>query len=359
MAGRSNPPLFDLIRQEKPRVRSAPPQPAGGNPRMDSGGTAVAEPPTIAEPKPPRQEPLPDARPDARSDASPDAEQEARPETRSEPERESGHESQSAPREPDAPERSSASAPADVNARAVERAPSVPLRERVAALRGKLAALPKLLPQIPDFQIPSRISDLKQSVTMPVSRLWIGGILAAAALIAVVWISVTWAFQAGKTSQDLSPYLADSGPILTDPLAEPGAGESLSRTPPKAELLPKSTPQTPVPKPQIPEDTREIGLNYLQLTSFVERKEAFAAAAFLTEAGVPTIPVGMDTGRVDGNNREKYLLIALEGIPGDRFKALADRRAQIRRRVQELGRIWTKEHGGTHSFHDPQWAKHR
>jgi len=340
MAGRSNPPLFELIRQEKPRVRSAPPQPSGGNPHMREGGTAVAEPPPIAEPKP---------RPEQRE---PDRE----PETHT-PQRETPPESA-----PSAPSREPAPEPAEVTARAVEQAaprePSIPLRERIR--------LPKLkLPEIPDIQIPSRISDLKQSITMPVSRLWIGGILGVAAVIAVIWISVTWAFQAGKESQDLSPYLDDAGPIVTDPLvdplAEPGAMSGhASRTPPNVASQGATPP--PVispPKPQIPDDTRVAGHNYLQLTSYVERQEALAAAAFLTEAGVPTIPVGMDTGQVNGNNREKYLLIALEGIPGDQFKALADRRAQIRRRVQELGRIWTKEHGGTHSFHDPQWAKHK
>ncbi|MCH7961141.1 MAG: hypothetical protein IIC49_02275, partial [Planctomycetes bacterium] len=119
--------------------------------------------------------------------------------------------------------------------------------------------------------------------------------------------------------------------------------------------------QSPSAEPDLaglPADTRVAGDNYAVLASNVGREEAIRAALFLTERGVPTVPVGMESDTVGGNNQERMFLISLFGVPGERFSAMRDERKALEERVRALGRIWSREYRGTVDFRAPQWTKY-
>ena len=66
----------------------------------------------------------------------------------------------------------------------------------------------------------------------------------------------------------------------------------------------------------------------------------------------------MDSGTLQGNNTEKFLLISLFDVRVGRYSAMHAQRVAHVERVVALGRIWAKDHGGTVNFHDPYWKKY-
>jgi len=117
-----------------------------------------------------------------------------------------------------------------------------------------------------------------------------------------------------------------------------------------------------IPGGRADQDPRTPGFNYLLIASEVselDEAETARLVDFLGSAGIPIVGVPIDRPGARANNGPVYRLYVLDGVASERFSASAAARASLERRVQELGREWQRERGGTTNFDSPVWEKHR
>ena len=214
-------------------------------------------------------------------------------------------------------------------------------------------------------RLAERFSAFKRALSTPASRRSMSVAIAAVALVAVVWIAIGLMSGRGGSERGLDSFVAGGGAAdigIIDPLREVAStGNGVSAPTRSYTDLKGVAAQSPSAEPDLaglPADTRVAGDNYAVLASNVGREEAIRAALFLTERGVPTVPVGMESDTVGGNNQERMFLISLFGVPGERFSAMRDERKALEERVRALGRIWSREYRGTVDFRAPQWTKY-
>lgn len=193
------------------------------------------------------------------------------------------------------------------------------------------------------------------------------GIAAAIALLFGVWY-VAFGMGRDTARRELAPHLD-----------QPGAGETAAGVPSGGSPSPfgpssasGAVPQTPAATPQgtpppiVPQDEplvavgvdpRQPGVNYLHIVTLTW-KDAEQAAAYLTKNGVNA--GAAPAKRVDPQQaRDKnlpHLVFALEGVPSDRFKESAARRADLVEKVRQIGKRWQREEHGASDFGEPGWV---
>ena len=234
----------------------------------------------------------------------------------------------------------------------------------------------------------------------PVAYLYLGlaGVLF---LLLVVWVT---GYGLGRHDEKsaYSARLSSSGaeaPSVTDPLNEPRSGSPLpsadagrvTEPDPRPVTGTRPSPTTPEPRPSGPSagpgagsgsgatpatvpmsptavitaagpvagDPREDGLNYLVIASNVVQDEAVRLPAFLAEFGIPaaSVPV-LDRRGQAANDPPRYTVVVLAGVPGNQFSARAEERERLVQRIAQLGRVWSRERGGTVDFRDPLWQRY-
>ena len=192
----------------------------------------------------------------------------------------------------------------------------------------------------------TRIGDLKESIFSGTNRVYLASGIAIIALVAGGTVLNAVLSNSGPPTTPADQETLISGPgSIDDPLREVAAtggegapqGESGEEN---ANLIEMGAPPTPPQTQPTFVDSRVPGENYLLLAGNLSRAEASDAAQFLTENGVPAIPIGIESGTVEGNNHERFLLYSLFGVPGQQFSAMLQQRTDHQERIRTLGGIW-------------------
>ncbi len=113
--------------------------------------------------------------------------------------------------------------------------------------------------------------------------------------------------------------------------------------------------------PVLGEDPRERGHNYLVVATLF-RQDATAAAQFLTDSGVPCVvvaPEGKSPDSLLQDRRSNWLVVARQGFSTEEYKLPSSqtRRADLERRVKQIGRRWKQDKKGSTDFADSFWDK--
>ncbi len=182
----------------------------------------------------------------------------------------------------------------------------------------------------------------------------------------IVLLSITWVVGyargneegKGKAAEEAEPKTLEYQPSQTPEVLDDPARVIEPRVTP--EPGPRVSPPTPVLAWDGRTDPREAGVNYFAIVR-MRWNDAEAAAAFLSEHGVPSaaVPVSssVDLARVRANNGLCFV-IALEGFPSESFRASKSERDALVVRIKDAGRVW-KEQGGTDDFSDGGlWARY-
>lgn len=224
--------------------------------------------------------------------------------------------------------------------------------------------------------------DLNRTVVLPVKTLLFaaGGVMA---LVVVVW-AVAWQLAAQKERQqwapDPDPTQVTPSAVLPahDPLAaaeRPAAATPLGPSQPaNAQPAGAAGGRTPAASAdagaQPPKqasggsaviDPRGTGLNYLLVEGVVHYADAEAIVAFLEANGLPAvaIPKGKaDIAAAKAAGQKNWEVVLLEGIPGNQYSAMAARRAELIKRVQELGERLGREGLSNYRLASPIWKKY-
>lgn len=108
-----------------------------------------------------------------------------------------------------------------------------------------------------------------------------------------------------------------------------------------------------------PDDPRTPGMNYLMLAT-LPTVQASEAISFMRANGVTIIGVPqLDSGRGSANNPSRYTLYSLGlAIPGNRWSAMSNQRAEHQQMIAELGKRWQREQQGGSDFSQPLWEKY-
>lgn len=107
------------------------------------------------------------------------------------------------------------------------------------------------------------------------------------------------------------------------------------------------------------DDPRTPGMNYLMLAT-LPTEQAADAISFLRANGVTAIGVPqLDSGRGSANNPSRYALYSLGlAIPGNRWSAMSNQRAEHQQLLANLGKRWQRERQGGSDFSQPLWEKY-
>lgn len=314
MAGKSAPPLFDLIRHDKAAAPQTPHAPSGrpngvGAPPRSNGAPPPAAPPA----------PAPEATPAPEADEPPEP--------------------------------------------AV--AQTIPWRPEAAPApepKPQWAPKPRPEPEADDDDpspLPSgpRI-DPKKTFSIPVSVLYVVVPLTLAALL-VVW---SIGYSRGERSRDdqLSPYLEPGGAVVDPLLAgqeEPAGGSGSSvpvvQRPPARDSAPAPAPQRRTAGSPVTQDSRVADNNYL-LIARLDGERAIKAAMALTERGAPAIAVDPSGGR----SKNGWRLYSLLGIPSEKFKEQWQARADHKSRIESLCGKLGADAGGPIDASTAYWEKY-
>jgi len=108
-----------------------------------------------------------------------------------------------------------------------------------------------------------------------------------------------------------------------------------------------------------PDDPRTPGMNYLMLAT-LPTGHAADAISFMRANGVTIIGVPqLDSGGGSANNPSRYTLYSLGlAIPGNRWSAMSNQRAEHQQMIAELGKRWQREQQGGSDFSQPLWEKY-
>lgn len=173
-------------------------------------------------------------------------------------------------------------------------------------------------------------------------------VLFAIAGLAIIAPFVWWiAYKRGESASDqrLSAMMPKDGtvPQLTDPLAQPpagqGAGQSIQQ--------PKPTAVEPKPKPPVQEvigvDELKPGFNYLVVGNFKRTKDADETVEYLTANGIPAVSISSTEmhGSAGANDRTVIVLKGFAGGPA--YKASDKERSDLKSLIQKLGARWKAE----------------
>ncbi|MEM9065287.1 MAG: hypothetical protein AAGB51_07335 [Planctomycetota bacterium] len=148
------------------------------------------------------------------------------------------------------------------------------------------------------------------------------------------------------------PQAATSG----ETRSRPDRQNSVVSTPPSQGLVLISTGRST-------SDPRQPEFNYLELigsayavpTEEAEQLIGYLAQNGLEAVGLPT--VDQATGTV--NNPPRYRISLLSGaVPVGQYGASASERQALEQRVAELGRVWSRQLGGSSNLSQPLWRKY-
>ncbi len=219
--------------------------------------------------------------------------------------------------------------------------------------------------------------DLNRTVVLPVKTLLFaaGGVMA---LIVVVW-AVAWQLAAQSERKQWAPdpdptQVAPNTVLPTqDPLAaaertaatphqsqpsstQPGTTRAAQQPPAASSTQPpKQAPAAPVTDP------RGTGLNYLLVEGVVNYADAEAIVAFLEANGLPAVAIPKGKAEIaaaKAAGQKHWEVVLLEGIPGNQYSAKAARRAELIKRVQELGERLGREGLSNYRLASPIWKKY-
>jgi len=189
--------------------------------------------------------------------------------------------------------------------------------------------------------------------------------------VLIIVFATIWgiAFQMGQTKRDrelgdLGGWKQPDGANAPGGSGTPGAASGPD-TKPAPPVGPKpegsgNTPKKPdAPKPESPAgtDPRVPGFNYLYMGTLT-LKDASSGVEFLKRNSLQAFYV-VDRSRGGGNN-PPCRIYASQGYPGGpRFKETEKERADLVRRVEELGKKWQREEKGASDFRQPYWTLHK
>ncbi len=201
---------------------------------------------------------------------------------------------------------------------------------------------------------------------------FVGVWLALGIALTVMLVTAVIAYKAGAEDEK-NRLLA----TRTDPppsIDEPGNGtrvipSEVGARPPVvpeqgASSEPRSKPSATAPSalPVFGDDPRQKGSNYL-IVAKLFLKDATAAAQYLTENGIPSVvvpPEGVDSLKLQEDRRGNWLVIVRAGYSSEEYSkpAAEAQRAEVMKRVKQLGRRWKEDRKGASSFADSFWDKY-
>lgn len=198
--------------------------------------------------------------------------------------------------------------------------------------------------------------DLQRTVSVSMQTIWLAvgaAILAAFAIWVIAWL-------AGKHrgEQDSLRDFKGASPGITEPLRNP-TDIPLNKglvTPGTSPQLPKTSTEPPIGSET--GDPRVAGLNYLVITSRLDREAASRIVNFLSENALPAIAVAVVKGTPGANNPPTYTVYALQGITRDQYRSRAPQRTELEDKVTRLGKTWQKDHKGQTNFSQFNWEKY-
>ncbi len=226
---------------------------------------------------------------------------------------------------------------------------------------------------VPEMNGPIGLRDSRGPSTLSLtgSSLWIAlGI--AASLVVLTWVV---AYQSGAKHEQarlLGPKQApppdgavdgktglqptDRTPKTPTPRTSPIDGAGTAAKPKTPAAPPAQQEQTSA---VFGDDPREVGVNYLVIERLL-LKDAQAAAAFLSQNGVPAVvvaPEGEEAASLLAKPRSLWCVIARQGLTSDEYKRGAERQGLIAK-VQQIGRRWKTEQKGSSDFASCGWDKY-
>jgi hypothetical protein len=229
------------------------------------------------------------------------------------------------------------------------------------------ARQPKARPAPKEKREPWRLDSAKR-ISIPLNAVLIG----AAGLItfAVFGYAIAWQFGYSSNKAKEQRFLDQLAPgetAVVDPLVKD--------LPVNATLLgtngasPSAQAQSPTGRTgtfivaggRRTLDPRQAGLNYLQIagaSAKIDLAEAERVVAFFDRSGLEVVCIPVDRGRGGSNNARYFDVFVLQGVPSDQFKARQQERKDLERRVEQLGKVWQREHKGTTDFSGTLWAKY-
>jgi len=205
---------------------------------------------------------------------------------------------------------------------------------------------------------------------VPVNALSIGVALAIVVAL-VAWIVGVSTGQ--SRAEDELARFERSSPIITDPLVqEPGPDQpSGTQSAATSKAAPKAEPRKPpsasrtsgsiTSKGVLEGDPREASLNYLALAT-LDGDAALAAVTFLSENGLESFAVPVDSAPSRANNPDPavtYRLFAFPGVSSEEYKRRATKVTNLEAEVARLGAVWQKQHRGVSNFSRTQWEKYK
>ncbi|MBC7771541.1 MAG: hypothetical protein H7210_03495 [Pyrinomonadaceae bacterium] len=201
---------------------------------------------------------------------------------------------------------------------------------------------------------------------------FVGVWLALAAVLVAMLVTAVIAYKSGAedeknrllaTRNDPPPSLGDS---TADQLNQPSAATDRTTTGsdvnPPTERRGNTALNNSAVLPVFGDDPRQKGTNYL-IVAKLFLKDATAAAQYLTENGVPCVvvpPEGVDSLKLQEDRRGNWLVVVRSGYASDEFSkpAAEAQRAEIMKKVKQLGRRWKEDRKGASSFADSFWDKY-
>jgi hypothetical protein len=209
--------------------------------------------------------------------------------------------------------------------------------------------------------------DSTKRISIPLNVILIG----AAGLITLGVFGYLIAWQLGNSNgkareQRLLDQLAPNEQAVVDPLVKdlPVNGALLGTNAPTT-----APAQAPAPRTGVfvvaggrrSVDPRQAGFNYLQIAGAaakIDLAEAERVVGYFDRSGLEVVCVPVDRRGSGSNNPRYFDVFVLQGVPSDQFTARKQERQDLERRVEQLGRVWQREHKGTTDFSSTLWAKH-